>query len=434
MPKASQASERMKVSFSLLLLLWLLPVWGQPSDLERQLFTLPDVIFTPIEAPHGFETAYELHVRQPLDHKHPERGHFYQRAYLSHRSFEAPMVMATEGYSCKRNRIYELTQLLDANQVDIEHRYFGESLPDSLDYRYLNMEQVAADLHHINELLHALYQGPWLSTGISKGGQTTIFYRYFYPEDVRVSVPLVAPLNLAFEEERIYAFLDTVGEAACRQSLLRVQKRLLKDREEVLPRLHWFAKGADLSFTYLSFEQAFEYAVLEYPFSFWQWGHDCEAIPGPKADLETVLDHFLKVSGLDFFADQSMGDYASHYYQAAAELGYYGYETEGFEGLLKALPLQPHPHAAFTPDKQSVAYDGTLAREVAQWLQEEGDRFIYIYGALDTWSATAVQPIEGRDAEWFFLAGQDHAGARIRNFSPEQQARLVSALRRWLQL
>lgn len=416
----------------LLLLLLTLPTTAQPSDLEMRLFALPDVSFEAIDAPPGFAAAYELRIRQPLDHDDPSQGFFYQRVFLSHRGYDRPTVMATEGYARPQNRLYELTQLLDANQLDIEHRYFGESLPDSLDYRYLNMEQVAADLHHIREVFRQLYEGPWLSTGISKGGQTTIFYRYFYPDDVRVSVPYVAPLNLAYEEERIYTFLDTVGSEACREALYQVQKRLLQDRDEVLPRLRWYAKGAKLDFTYLSFEEAFEYAVLEYPFSFWQWGHACDQIPGRKADLETVLDHFMKVSGLDFFADQSMETYASHYYQAAAQLGYYGYETEPFEGLLQALPMQPHPHAAFTPGKVPVPYDGRLAAQVAEWLQTSGERFVYIYGASDTWSATAVQPIEGIDAEWFFLPGEDHGGARIRNFSPTQRERLQQALRRWL--
>jgi hypothetical protein len=424
----------MKATFSILLL-WAamaLPLAAQSTALETRLFDLPDVRFSQIDPPSGFEAAYELRIRQPLDHQDLSKGYFYQRVFLSHRGFEQPTVMATEGYSRDQNRIYELTQLLDANQLDVEHRYFGESLPDSLDYRYLDMAQVAADLHHIHELFQALYAGDWLSTGISKGGQTTIFYRYFYPDDVRVSVPYVAPLNLAYEETRIYDFLDTVGTAACREAIYQVQRRVLKARKEVLPRMRWYAKGAKLTFTYLTLEQAFEYAVLEYPFSFWQWGYDCGDIPDAKADLETLLDHVMKVSGLDFFADASMETYASHYYQAAAQLGYYGYETEPFKGLLQALPMQPHPTAAFTPNQMVVPYDGTLAAEVVQWLQRNGERFVFIYGASDTWSATAVQPIEGLDAEWFFLAGQDHAGARIRNFSDAERTRLTQALRRWL--
>ena len=42
-----------------------------------------------------------------------------------------------------------LTNLLDANQIMVEHRYFGKSVPDSLDWNYLNIKQSAADHHRI---------------------------------------------------------------------------------------------------------------------------------------------------------------------------------------------------------------------------------------------------------------------------------------------
>ena len=128
------------------------------SLLEQKLFELPDVIFKALDTPEGFEALYEIHIKQPLDHNNPSKGHFYQRAYLSHRGFDRPMVMATEGYARSRNRMYELTDLLQANQLDIEHRYFGTSMPDSLDYAYLNFEQMAADLHYINLLFKQLYK------------------------------------------------------------------------------------------------------------------------------------------------------------------------------------------------------------------------------------------------------------------------------------
>lgn len=406
----------------------------QPVTIETQLFNLPDVTFKRIETPEGFQSAWELRIRQPLDHKNPGAGYFYQRAFLSHADFSRPLVLCTEGYQRPRNRIYELTELLSANQIDVEHRYFGESTPDSLDYRYLTLEQVAADLHHIKLLFHQIYAGKWVSTGISKGGQTTIYYRYFYPEDVDLSVPYVAPLNLALEEKRIYEFLDTVGTDECRQRIYQTQVRLLKNRKEVLSKLHWFIHGAGMKFTYLSPEQAFEYAVLEYPFSFWQWGHSCELIPEGKAPLDSVIHHFLKVSDLDFFSDESMGNYASHYYQAGTEMGYYSYNTAPFKGLLRALPEQPNPSAVFMPDKMPMRFDGVLPRRVHDWLQTEGNRFIYINGNSDTWSATAVRPSGMTDAVFFFMPKTDHAGARIKNMSALDRQRLVSTLEAWLDL
>ena len=125
------------------------PVFPQTIELERQLFNLPDVIFEQIEAPPDFEVAYELKIRQPVDHLDASKGYFYQRAFLSHRSFERPMVINTAGYAKRSNGILEITNFLDANQIAVEHRYFGESLPDSLDYRYLTLKRATADLHHI---------------------------------------------------------------------------------------------------------------------------------------------------------------------------------------------------------------------------------------------------------------------------------------------
>ena len=66
--------------------------------------------------------------------------------------------MITEGYDRPKNRIVELTKLLDGNQILIEHRFFGQSLPDTLDYKYLTLKQVTGDLHHINELFKRIYK------------------------------------------------------------------------------------------------------------------------------------------------------------------------------------------------------------------------------------------------------------------------------------
>jgi len=423
-----------KYLVSLLISLIFLPAFSQEISLEKKLFELSDVIFERIETPVGYQVAYKLQVKQPLDHKHPEKGHFYQKVYLSHKGIDRPNVIITEGYNRNANRIYELAYLLEANQIDVEHRFYGESVPEKMEYEYLNLEQATADLHNIREIMGRIYTEKWISTGISKGGQTTIFYRYFYPNDVVVSVPYVAPLNLEFEEKRIYDFLDKIGSKACRDNILQVQKRLLTYRNEVLTMLKWYSKGAKLQFNYLGFEEAFEYTVLEYPFSFWQWGASCEDIPSATAPLEEVVDHVLAVSSLAFFSDTEIEEYSSHYYQAAAQMGYYGYETEDFEGLLKALPMKPHPHAAFSPKGEEVVFEGSLLPKVAKWIREEGNNFVYINGANDTWSATAVPPSKETNSLWFFLEGRDHGQARIRNMSPQERGKMVNAMEKWLEM
>jgi len=409
---------------------------SQNQLIEEKLFELPDVIFEKIESLDKGAVAYELRIKQPVDHNNPDNGFFYQRAFLNHKGFENPTIMVTEGYTCNANWPTELSTLLDANQLAVEHRYFGKSFPDknTKDYTYLNLEQATADLHHINQLFKNIYPDNWLSTGISKGGATTIFYRYFYPQDVDVSVPYVAPINKEFEEQRIYDFFDTISTEECRNKIKNLQFRLLENREQLLPLIRFYAMGAGLSFSYLSLEEAFELAVLEYPFSFFQWGHSCDDIPSDTSSIETIAQYLLYVSGVDFFGDKSMKDYASHYYQSAHEMGYYGYEIDEFTELLVALPKDSNPHAAFTPEKMEVEFDSSLLNAINQWLPVHANQMIYIYGAIDTWSASAVQPSDKVDALWFFMDGEHHGSARIRNLKDVDKQKLLTALERWLDI
>ena len=403
------------------------------SELEKKLFELPDVIFTEIETPEGYQSAYKLMIKQPLDHTNESAGYFYQKVYYSHIAYANPTAIITNGYNKDGNTITEVAKLTSANQLNVEHRYFGESKPDEMDYQYLNFEQVTADLHRIRTLFAEIHQGKWISTGISKGGTTTIFYKYFYPEDVAVSIPYVAPLNYEYEEKRIYDFLDKVGTKECRKNIYKLQKDLLSKSDKIIPLLKWYVKGRDLKFNYLSVEEAFEYAVLELPFSFWQYGQDCAVIPVDN-DMETQIDYFLKIVGLDFFSDRDMEAYGSHYYQSATQMGYYGYETEDFKGLLKHLPYEPNPHAAFVPNKMKVKWDGTLTNKAAKWIKEKGNNMLYINGAIDTWSATAVPPSKNVNSKWFFMEGKHHANARIINMTDKERKVFVSALEAWLEI
>ena len=102
------------------------------------------------------------------------------------------------------------------------------------------MENSLYDLHHVNEALHALYKGKWMATGISKGGQTTMFYRSCFPNDVDISVPYVSPLNRSLEDGRHEIFLQyEVSTPENRQKVLDFQlsgsgglisKRFLQER------------------------------------------------------------------------------------------------------------------------------------------------------------------------------------------------------------
>ncbi len=408
---------------------------GASETLEEKLFLLPDVKFKELPAYGQFEKVYELYVKQPIDHKDVSKGYFYQRVILSHMSYDSPMVMLTEGYKIWRTQTTtELATLLKANQIDVEHRYFANSCPDTMDYTYLTTEQESDDLHHINKLLRTIYDGKWISTGRSKCGATSIFYRYFYPEDVDVSVPYVAPINKEQFDARIYDFLDTIGSDECRDKLYAIQTYLLKHRAETLPLLKMYVQGADLEFNHLTLEEAFEYTVLEYPFTFWQYGSKCEEIPDTTVSVQEVLSYMLGVCDISFFGDNEIDAFLSHYYQSATEMGYYAYKTDRFKGLLKALPMKPYPSAALVPDSIPHKFDGALLKKINHWLANDANRMIYIYGKNDTWTASAVPESKKVDAVWFFMENCSHSNAEIGSMNDEEHQLLVETLERWLDM
>ncbi|HEY3373101.1 MAG TPA: S28 family serine protease [Prolixibacteraceae bacterium] len=421
----------MKYYLFLTLCLSLFNTFGQTDKqlLERALFNLPNVSFNDVSKPGDSFLTYDLFVRQPLDHQHPEKGTFNQWVQLRHKGFTKPMVIETHGYQGSKGR-NEVEKILDANNVGVEYRFFGKSMPDSLQWEYLTIEQATADLHAIHELLKEIYRGKWISTGISKGGQTTIYYKYFYPDDVQLAVPYVAPMDDNLEDTRIYTFLDTIGTPECRKKILDFQKFLLLHETEAIEKLTWYTKGAGLKFNYTgSIGKSFEYTVLEYPFSFWQWGRSCDSIPA-CVSVDKCLGELLKVVNISFFSDKDMENFGPHYYQAATQSGYYGYNIAPFRKYLKHF--SSNPSALFPPKSATILPStGELNKKVEAWLKEKGTNILYIYGGIDTWSAARVLVSDKVNSKSFLIPGANHGSARIVNMPSTMQQEFTKLVKSW---
>jgi hypothetical protein len=347
---------------------------------------------------------------------------------LTHKGFTRPTVMETEGYEWRMSG-NEIEKILDANNLNIEHRYFGLSRPDSLQWEYLNTEQESADLHYINQLFRKIYPGKWISTGISRGGQTAIFYKFYYPDDVDASVPYVAPLTNSLEDKRIFQFLDTMGSGECRATIFAFQKFLLMHEPEILEKLKWYEKGTGQTYKYFDgLGKVFEYGVLEYPFSFWQTGYTpCEKIPTNNS-VDDYLDHFIEITGIDWMSDKELARWAAHNYMARAETGYYGYDITRFKKWLHYISGE-NPSAALAPNYLSYsAFDTTFDHNVLVWLDEKGNNFVYINGGRDTWSACRVIVSDKVNSKSFLVPGANHYEARVRNMPDDQKKEFAAAL------
>lgn len=399
------------------------------SDLQPRLEELPGAEVEKIKASSLFEEAFEIMLPQPLDHENPGGMTFKQRIWLSHADSSRPVVLETEGYAARGNAIKEPTRILKANQIIVEHRFFGKSKPHPMEWKYLTVKQASADIHRIVGLFREIYPAKWLSMGVSKGGQTALIHRRYYPDDVEATFAYVAPINRAQEDPRIDRHFDEVGDPDVRNKIKRFQKLLLKNREGLLPLFRNFS--ADKKYTYsIGDEKAFEYAVLEYPFSFWQFGdQDGDAIPGEGATVEEMFDNFSKVVSFYYYSDQGIENIRPFFYQSSLELGNYGYITSHLEERLTAAPNPSNTF--FAPGGIEIEFKPEVMADVQKWLETKGHRIIYLYGALDPWSASAVEPARGVDALRIMKEGACHS-VRIRTLDEGERAAIYSALERWM--
>ena len=424
-------------SFILILLLIIsMSVYTQDTltPLYKYLKSIPDLQFEELPIDEPFNEKYLLYVPQFVDHENPEAGSFTQRVYVMHRDKEGPMVFVTEGYNGGYGGMQwyknELDYYLGANEIVVEHRYFGPSTPAPLDWQYLTVENAATDHHHVIELLKPYFTGKWVSTGISKGGQTAMYHRSFFPDDVDATVGYVCPLNFSIEERRCYEFLAQVGTDECREKIHAFQEMLLCNKEKFFPAFKKAIDAMDLVFP-LGDTAGYELTALEYSFAFWQWGTThCDSIPGDDATPEKVISHLSDVSGLDWVSSEGIARLHPFFYQALTEIGFYGYDHSEFPGCVEILDYQTFDFTC--PEGIDCNYNPLPMEKVDNFVRHHGENMIFIYGEWDPWSAPAVQ-ITGKTNSFKVVKAEGSHRTRIRNLPEDQRKKVLEALGEWLE-
>ena len=341
----------------------------------------------------GLITPFTMFITQDVDVKNPNIGKFKQRVIVCHVGFDRPTILVTEGYFADYalNKSYqdELSKLLNANVIFVEYRYFGQSVPQPCNWDYLTVENSMYDLHHINQTFHQIYKNKWIATGISKGGQTTMFYRTFFPDDVAISVPYVAPLNKSLEDGRHEPFLSKiVSNSSNRQHVKDFQMEVLKRKSQLLPYFKQYCQDRRLTFR-LPIEEVYDYVVLEYAFAIWQWGTPMSDIPTPEASDSALIRNLIIYSEPNYFSEQSV--FLPFNVQAVRELGYYGYDTKPFKKYLSIKTAKDYMHKLMLPAEFSkLKFDKTLYKKTKKFLKKNDPRMMYIYGGIDPWGASGV--------------------------------------------
>ena len=413
--------------------------FAQNSDVEKMLKGIEYVkSFEKLEKADTTRQYYLMKFTQLLDTDNPEAGSFEQRVMLGHRGYDRPVVIVTEGYGAdyafsSPRYMEELTKIMDANIIFVEHRYFLESTPDPCNWDYLTIENSMEDYHRIITSFKPFYGKKWASTGISKGGSTSIFLRAYYPEDLDVSVPYVGPLSCAVEDGRHESFLEQVSTKANRDAIRNFQKELFERKERLLPLFDDYCNSKGIVFRVPS-STIYDLLVLEYQFSMWQWGTPTNTIPALDSDDKTIVNYFIKMCGPDYFAAENSIE--SFFVQAVKDFGYYGYNIEPFRKYVDEEDIEGYLKRVLLPEEfADVEFDDSNYRFVTDYYTENDPKMILIYGEVDPWTASGITWLRDRNKKnikVFIQPGGSHT-ARILNMPNEMRDEILDQLNEWME-
>ena len=400
-----------------------------PKEFLDQLKAIPGITVEQTETATPGVTYFVLHFTQPVDHQDPDGPTFQQEVSLLHRGLDAPMIVQTSGYhDYYLDRPVELTTLLIANQISIEHRFFGESRPEPADWSKLTIRQMADDQHVIIAALRDIYPGAFLTTGGSKGGMTATYHRRFYPDDVDGTVPYVAPISFGAPDDRYTAFVDGIGPTSCRNALRAAAIEMLQNRRAVLESRA--SAQPNHAYTRIALGAAVEVSVAALEWAFWQyWGVEyCSDVPPVTASDDELFDFLDAVAPVGDSDDVQTAAFEAYYYQAYAQLGYPGQNATYLDALLLYTDAD---YDGALPTPELPPYDeGAAMTDIDNWVQTEGTRLLFVYGEFDPWTGGKYEL--GNAADSLLLTQrQGSHGSRINRLDDADRDAAYAKLEQW---
>ena len=412
---------------------------AQDSDFYKQLAALPGVSDITELSSRNYKEKYQLFITQQLVPGNPAAGTFKQRVFVGLKGLDRPTVIVTEGYSAdyasRPTFSEELSELMNANIVVCEHRYFSASKPEPCNWDYMTINNANADLHNIRQTFGKVFKGKWVSTGISKGGSTCTYYRAEYPGDVDASVAYVAPISRALEDGRHEKFLNKkVGTKEDREKMKAMQLEYMRRKPKLVSMLDTFCTNRDYKFN-IPIDQVFDYEVLELEFSMWQWGRPLSIAP-KNYDSDVKWFQFLVDEvGPDYFTCPN--GYLPFYYQAEREFGYYGYDTRRLGKTNRSIPTaENYLKTVMLPaDMRNIKFDKTVYKSTCKYLKKNDPTHLFIYGENDPWTSSGVAPwlnCKKKSNMKIYVQKDGSHLARIRTLSDSQQEEVRGKLKNWV--
>jgi len=390
-----------------------------------------------ISSPVADYRLYDLLIEQPKDHNNTDMPSFQQRVRLLMKDEQSPVVLNTLGYgmgAAENTKLTEITTMVNATQIDVEHRFFRESTPENVDWSLMTIEQAASDHHRVISLLKPLLSANWIATGKSKGGMAATYLKRFYPEDVRGVVAYVAPLSLSMWDERFSDYTQQVVSNECQtkyknfqvEALLRLDQLVeMIDAWGVENNVTMNSHGFDLNHR-LQVDIALSWITIGsyYPELL------CEYLPVASDETEVFLEFIYQTSGFEYITDEGLTPWLPYHIQAARELGNFSAPLSHIADLLTVdvkdfeVNMLGNPVPVFQPE---------VMQDIYEWAQFEASHMIFIYGEQDifTGGAYPITTDESRENQIYIEPGLH--GINIEDLMESSQQQINEALSRWSQ-
>ena len=394
----------------------------------------------PVNAPAGYK-VYAVTIDQLVDHGDPQGAHFTQHMTLEVGDPTRPTIQFNTGYwDYWGDYPFELTSLLRANQLVVEHRFFGASRPNPADWAKLTIAQDAGDQHHITETFKAVLTGPWIAAGGSKGGMVSVFHARFFPDDVAGTAAYSAPISFANPDYRYDTWVEsTIGTQPCRDAVKALAAEILQHRRQaMLDR----ATAEQDSYTRIAIGPAVEDAVAGLYWHFWQYYGKayCAMVPATTAtddDIWAMLEGTPDglgpwgrgVSPVYGDDDANVTAFEAYGYQVASQLGSPGTTDSYLNGL--TIYTAKDYAGAWPAGVAMPAYDnGAAMQDVATWVKASDMRTTFVYGGWDPWTGGEYDITGAPDAVLLTAPEGNHDSGMI-DLAAGDQAIAFARLQAW---
>ncbi len=414
-------------------------VWAKGmTKFAKKLAALPGVTSVKTFESSRFKEAYLITFTQYTDYSDTTIGKFTQRALVCHVHQDSATVLVTEGYGLdyyltKPDYREELSDIFNTNCVIVEHRYFGESKPEiikkDLYWKYLTASNAATDHHRFSEAFHKLYHGKFIATGVSKGGICANIFRAYYPNDVDITVPYVAPLCEGPEDPRLAKAIMEYGSPDERQYIKRFIEFMFNNRETFIPMLESHCKATGLN-PRISYEELYDFSVMDMHVAILARGAIKKIPDYMKCLADTTFAFLVKYGAPEGFTPEY--DNMPYYVQAARELGHYALMPSCYDGTKAVSDTRNYLKLTALPESCNIKYNPTMRKKVIEFLSTKAEKMLFIYGEYDPWTAVGVKDIKQNEKIHIFINPGNCHRSKIRNFPEKQQYHIIKILSKWL--